>query len=263
MKAILNQKDAISIKMGDFDVRSSNWCKYGISNNERVHIYSVTSTHGLEKLIYEPNHIRSNSSSCIDLIIKNQPNLMVDSVIHPSFHPNCHHQIIHCKINLQVKYPQPYQKHVWNYAKANKNSILSAFQNVDWHLLCANMTIHQQVNLLSDILNVLTNFVPNKVITCDDRDPPWINENIENKIKWKNIKYKNCKRNGKKTEDYELLSKAVSEVSELTEKNKDEYYYRLGKRLNYPSTSAKSYWTILKTFYNKRKIPLIRLLLVF
>ena len=36
----------------------------------------------------------------------------------------------------------------------------------------------------------------------------------------------------------------------------------MGKRLNDPSTSAKSYWTILKTFYNKRKIPLIPPLLV-
>ena len=58
------------------------------------------------------------------------------------------------------------------------------------------------------------------------------------------------------------MTKAVSEVSQLFEKSKDEYYYRLGKRLNDPSTSAKSYWTILKTFYNKRKIPLIPPLLV-
>ena len=74
--------------------------------------------------------------------------------------------------------------------------------------------------------------------------------------------HKNYKRNGKKTEDYDLLVKAVSEVSQLIEKSKDEYYYRLGKRLNDPSTSAKSYWTILKTFYNKRKIPLIPPLLI-
>ena len=74
--------------------------------------------------------------------------------------------------------------------------------------------------------------------------------------------HKNCKRNGKKTEDYELLTKAASEVSQLIEKSKDEYYSRLGKQLNDPCTSAKSYWTILKTFYNKRNIPLIPPLLV-
>ena len=38
--------------------------------------------------------------------------------------------------------------------------------------------------------------------------------------------YKNYKRNGKKTEDYELLTKAVSEVSQLIEKSKDECYYQ-------------------------------------
>ena len=46
------------------------------------------------------------------------------------------------------------------------------------------------------------------------------------------------------------------------EKRKYEYYYRLRKRLNNSNTSAKSYWTFLKTFYNKRKIPLIPPLLV-
>ena len=191
---------------------------------------SVTLTPGLEQLISEPTHILSNSSSCIDLIFTNQPNLVVDSGTHPSLHPNCHHQIIHCKINLQVEYPPPNQRHVWIYAKAHKDAILSVLQIVDLNRLFAKKTVHQQVNLLNDItLNVFTNFVPNKVITCDDRDPPWINDNIKNIIKWKNSMYKNYKRNGQKTEDYELLVKAVSEVSQLIEKSNDEYYYRLGK----------------------------------
>ena len=38
--------------------------------------------------------------------------------------------------------------------------------------------------------------------------------------------YKIYKRNGKKTDDSELLTKAVSEVSQLIEKSKDEYYYQ-------------------------------------
>ena len=74
--------------------------------------------------------------------------------------------------------------------------------------------------------------------------------------------YKNYKRTGKKVDAYELLTKAVSEGFQLIEKSKDDYYYRLGKRLNNSSTSGKSYWTILKAFYNKRKISLIPPLLV-
>ena len=166
--------------MGDFNAQSSNWCKYDISNNEGVQIDSATSTHGLEQLIYEPTHTLPNSSSCTDLIFTKQPNLVADSGNHPYLHPNCHHQIIHCKINLEVEYPSTYQNHVSNYAKAGKDVILSELQNVDWHHWFANKTVHQQVNLLNDIiLNVFTSFVPNKVITCDDTDPPWINDNIK------------------------------------------------------------------------------------
>ena len=91
IKAISNQKDAISMIMNDFNARSSNWCKYDMSNNEGVQVDFVTSTHGLEQLIYETTHILSNSSSCIDLIFTNQPNLVVDCGTHPSLHPNCHH----------------------------------------------------------------------------------------------------------------------------------------------------------------------------
>ena len=55
------------------------------------------------------------------------------------------------------------------------------------------------MNLLNDIiLNVFTNFIHIKIITCDDIDPLWIKDNIKNKIKWKNSMYQNYKRNGKK-----------------------------------------------------------------
>ena len=77
-----------------------------------------------------------------DLIFTNQLNLVVDSGTHPSLQTNCHHQIIHCKINLQVEYPLPCQRHIWNFAKANKDVLLSVLQNVDWHRLFANKTFH-------------------------------------------------------------------------------------------------------------------------
>ena len=35
------------------------------------------------------------------------------------------------------------------------------------------------------ILNVFRNYVPNKYITVDDKDPVWMNETIKSKIKTK------------------------------------------------------------------------------
>ena len=37
-----------------------------------------------------------------------QPNLVVESRVHPSLHSNCHHQIVFTKFNLMICYPPPY-----------------------------------------------------------------------------------------------------------------------------------------------------------
>ena len=46
-------------------------------------------------------------------------------------------------------------------------------------------------------------------------------------------------------------------ISKIISKRKEEYRYHLATKLNNPSTSAKTYWSILKTFYNGKKVPLI------
>ena len=39
--------------------------------------------------------------SCIDLIVTNEPNLVLHSGTRASLDPRCHHQIIHCKVNFK------------------------------------------------------------------------------------------------------------------------------------------------------------------
>ena len=65
-------------------------------------IEAVTSQNGLHKEINDLTHILNNSSSCIDLIFKSQPNLLIESSVHPSLHSNCHHKIVFEKFNLGI-----------------------------------------------------------------------------------------------------------------------------------------------------------------
>ena len=139
----------------------------------------------LSQLISEPTHILQNTSSCTDLIFSDQPNLVINSGIKPSLHENCHHQITYVKFNLQIIYPPPYL--VWDYKNPNASSIQKALNMVDWNKLISNANVEKQVNTLNDTLfNFFSNFVRSKVITVDDRDPPWVNEEIKCKIKSKN-----------------------------------------------------------------------------
>ena len=44
-------------------------------------LLSLTSFNGFQQIINEPTHIQRQSSSCIDLIFTDQPNLSVNSAI--------------------------------------------------------------------------------------------------------------------------------------------------------------------------------------
>ena len=99
-----------SIILGDFNAKSKNWWHCDTQTSEGSRIDSLTTSYGFQQLISEPTHILKNSSSCIDLIFTDQPNLITDSGTHPSLHPNCHLHITFCKTNLKITYPPPYMR---------------------------------------------------------------------------------------------------------------------------------------------------------
>ena len=46
-----------------------------------------------------------------------------------------------------------------------------------------NNTGNENVNIVNtSIKNILSNYIPHEIITCDDRDSPWINKNIKQLI---------------------------------------------------------------------------------
>ena len=183
---INKRKPSLSVVTGDFNSRSFSWWSRDTNTIGRLKLFSLTSSNGLSQLINEPTHNQANSTSCIDLIFTDQENLSVNSGVHSSLHPNCHHQIVRSSFNLNIYYPSPYQQLVWDYKKANSTTIRKALDSVNWERLFHGKDINAQVTLFNDtILNVFKNYVPNKYITIDDKDPVWMNDNIKAKIKTK------------------------------------------------------------------------------
>ena len=86
----------------DFNAKSSNLSSNDTTTAEGVQLDYLTSLYGMKQVITEPTHILENSSSCIDLIFSNQPNLIMDSAVDPTLHSKCHHQIMYAKLNLKL-----------------------------------------------------------------------------------------------------------------------------------------------------------------
>ena len=216
---------------------------------------NLTSLYGMKQLISDPTHILQHSSSCIDLIFVNQPNLVVDSGIHPSLHLTCHHQIIFCKLNLKIENPPIYVCEVWDYGKAQTDLVNRTIDQFNWVNLFLDKNIKEQVILFNrTILNIFHNFIPNKTILCNDRDPPWMNDRIKHLIKKKKAIFQKQKESN--TVDRAILSNITLELSNAISFSKAKHE-RLAIKLNNSKTASKTYWSILKTFVNSSKIPLI------
>ena len=98
---------------------------------------------------------------------------------------------------------------------------------IGWNFLFFNKNVHEQVSILNrTLMNVFSSFIPNKLVTFNDKDPPWMTPNLRDKINWKNSIYKDYLKNGKTNCHYIKLQYAISEVSAAISKGRDEYHRR-------------------------------------
>ena len=113
-----------------------------------------------------------------------------------------------------------------------------------------NKSAHKQASIFNEtLMSIFSNFTPNKLVTFDDRDPPWINDFVKSKVEWKNQLHKIYTKNGYKCNDYLPRKEATVLNSQVIAKRKEDYHNIIVSMLNNPKTSAKAYWSILKTFY--------------
>ena len=103
------------------------------------------------------------------------------------------------------------------------------------------------------IYATLTSYIPNKVIKCSDKDPPWITPLIKIAIKRQQKVYRNFCRRGRRDQDWTYVKRVRNEASKMFLNAKEEYFKRLGRKLSDPNEGTKSYWTTLNRLINKKK----------
>ena len=150
--SVIFSKSQFTVILGNFNARSSSWWSNDITNINGTLIDSLTATHGFKQLISDPTHILPQSTSCIDLILTDQPNYIIDCGTHPSLNKDCHHQITFCKLNLKAEYRPPYQPLVWNFKKSNNDAIKKAIELVNWNSLFSHKNVHEQVAIFNQTL---------------------------------------------------------------------------------------------------------------
>ena len=84
-----------------------------------------------------------------------------------------------------------------------------------------------------------------------------MNSEIKNLINEKNLAYKSYCRFNRDVFLFEKFKFLQNQLNVSIENSKQTYYSKLASKLANPATSSKTYWSILKTFLNNKKIPCI------
>ena len=245
-------------------LKNKNWWPSGMNNSCGLLLNDLLDINGYSQVINEPTNFEPNKTpSCIDLIFTNQNNILLDSGIIPSLSTFCHHQITFAKLNIKINLPPLYKRRVWHFKDAKSDLIKRSISQFDWKRVLDNLDVNQQVNILTKtLLNIFSNFIPNEIISCNYKDPPWISTEIKNMLKRKNRLFKKYTSNGRKVDDFYALNQCSAQCCELIESSKTKYLRNIGKKLNNPDTAPKVYWSWLNRLLGKVKVPLIPPILV-
>ena len=103
------------------------------------------------------------------------------------------------------------------------------------------------------IFAILSANIPNKVIKCNDKDPPWTTPELKTAIKRKHRVFRKYKDRGRRLEDWNLVKEVRNETSRLITKAKENYFSTMGRKLSDPAQGIKAYWAILNRLINKKK----------
>ena len=167
---------------------------------------------------------------------------MIESGVHPSLHPNCHHQIVFAKFNLRICYPPSYPREIWHYKQANTEHIRQAITDFNWDKAFLNTNVNEKVSIFSStIFNILSNFIPHETIVCDDRDHPWFNRAIKSLIQEKKDTFNKCRKSKNNIHLLQHLRILQEKLNSFVGFSKQNYYSRMSAKLSKFHKSSKAY----------------------
>ena len=168
-----------------------------------------------------------------------QPKLVMNSGVHSSLHPNCHYQIVFSKFNHTVFYPPPDNRLPWNYEQVNTD-LKRAIELFDWEKSFSNLKVNKQVSVFNEaVMNTFENFIKHKTITCNSKDPHWMNKQIKTLIAEKSSLYKRLKQKMVNSKVLDKLHALQAKLQGLSNFFQYKCYMKISKKLSdSPSPNA-------------------------
>ena len=109
----------------------------------------------------------------------------------------CQDMRYHCPIYGIFKFSklklQCYKRHIWSYNQGDYNLLRAKAAATDWETLKnTNINTYAQ-NITQHIISIAKECIPNKIVTINSSDPPWITTTIKRYIRKRQKAYRKAK----------------------------------------------------------------------
>ena len=95
------RKPFLTMVLGNLNAKNKFWFDQDNTSYEGSILNDLMAQYGLTQIIHKQTHMLESSVSYIDVVLTSPENLVTNSGVHSSLHPNCHHQIVFSNFSLK------------------------------------------------------------------------------------------------------------------------------------------------------------------
>ena len=129
------------IILGDFNA--------GCLNNPSKHLLEILRIYLLHQLINSPTRITETTSSCLDLIITQSPQIVKYTDILPSFCSD--HSVPGAVLQQPKHHSHRFKRTVYNYEKLDKNQFCNHSQGQNWEDVLQARSIDESARMFTNV----------------------------------------------------------------------------------------------------------------
>ena len=232
------------------------YCLWGLNydfNFPSKHLVDILHTFQLHQLTNSDTRITPTSSTCIDLIITQTPQVIKSIEALPEI---CSDHCVPCATVINnINTNHSFKRTLYNYDKLDSTKFWNMLSRIDWADSMQNGSIDDCAeHFNTTYFEAACYCMPVKTVTIRSKDAAWINADIRWAIKQRYRLFKKAKRSNK-DEDWRAYRTYRNLVTDKIRDRKLEYLNELDLKASDPKQfGTKEWWKLVKQFMNKKGI---------
>lgn len=222
-------------------------------NSPSKHYSDTLQLFQLHQLVKTPTRITPTSSTCVDHIVVQNPQLIKAVDVAPPFCSD--HSVPFVILHSQQSTRQLLKRQIFNYNKLDKEKFCNLLYAVDWENIFIENSIDESAQIFTDtLMSAAKKCMPVKNVVIRENDAPWMTAEIRFLILQRNRMYKRAlhSRLPNDMANFRIFrNKIISKIRN----RKLEYLNSLNDKISDPlNFGNKDWWKLVNIFLHKKGI---------